>query len=237
MKKVAEAIIRLILVLTVGRTIGYFLPHIYSQRGTYLGTLASLLSNPLPTAVGFIYGLSTDGERIMKGTLVILSTLLLFTVGTASVLHAWRGGPEGDMGYGSAPYGAAVLADPNLDPTTEQAARIRALDEKYLREIKPLKDQLYGKSRELRSAWLQTTPDRNKINDLQNDVTNLRGQMREKMTAHRLEVLNVLTSEQQAKVQAYDARRDYGSGKGMRGRGKITGFSPNPAVPTTGGDK
>jgi len=235
-KRVAETIIRLILILTVGRTIGYFLPHIYSQGETYLGTLASLLSNPLPTATGFIYRLSTDGERIMKGTLVILSTLLLFTVGTASVLHAWRGGPEG-MGYGSAPYGAIVLADPNLDLTTEQAARIRALDEKYLREIKPLRDQLYGKSRELRSAWLQTTPDRNKINDLQNDVTNLRGQMRVKMTAHRLDALNVLTSEQQAKVQAYDARRAYGAGKGMRGRGKITGFSPDPAVPTTGGDK
>ncbi|MCX5827799.1 MAG: Spy/CpxP family protein refolding chaperone [Deltaproteobacteria bacterium] len=237
MKKVAETIIKLILVLTVGRTIGYFLPHIYYQGGTYLGTLASLLSNPLPTATGLIYGLSKDGEKIMKRTLVILSTLLLFTVGTTSVLHAWRGGPEGGMGYGSAPYGAVVLADPNLDLTTEQAAQIHALDEKYLREIKPLKDQLYSKGVELRSAWLQTTLDRININDLQKDVTNLRGQMWEKITAHRLNVLNVLTPEQRAKVQAYDARRAYGSGKGMRGRGGMTGFPPNPAVPITGGNK
>ena len=129
MKKVAETILKLIMVLTVGRTIGYFLPHIYHQGGTYLGTLAALLSNPLLTATGLIYGLSTDGERIMKRTLVILSTLLLFTVGTASAVHAGRGG---------------------------------------------------------------------------------------------LDVLNILTPEQQAKVQAYDARRDYGSGNGMRGRGRLS---------------
>jgi len=236
-KKIAKTIIKLLLVLSVGRTIGYFLPHIYSQGGTYLGTLASLLSIQLPTATGLVCRLSTNGERMTKRTLVILSTLLLFTVGTASVLHAWRGGPEGGMGYGSAPYGAVVLADPNLDLTTEQTARISALDEKYLRDIKPLKDQLYGKSRELRSAWLQKTLDRIKINDLQKDVTNMRGQMREKITAHRLEVLNILAPEQQAKVQAYGARNGYGSGKGMRGRGNMTGTLPNPAFPDTGGDK
>jgi Spy/CpxP family protein refolding chaperone len=173
----------------------------------------------------------------MKRTLVILSTLLLFTVGTASVLHAWRGGPEGCMGHGSAPYGTVVLADPNLDLTTEQAAQISAVDEKYLREIKPLKEQLYGKGRELRSAWLQTTLDRPKINDLQKDVTNLRGQLREKITAYRLEVLSLLTPEQQEKVQAYDARHGYGYGKVMRTRGHMTGTLPNPALPITGGDK
>jgi Spy/CpxP family protein refolding chaperone len=237
MKKVAETILKLLLVLTVGRTVGYFLPHIYYQGETYLGTIASLLSNPLLAATGVVYGLSRDGARIMKRTLVILATLLLFTVGTASVLHAWRGGPEGGMGYGGAPYGAVMLADPNLDLTTEQAARINALDEKYLREIKPLKEQLYGKGGELRSAWLQATPDRIKISDLQKDVANLRGQMREKINAHRLDVFNVLTPEQQTKVRAYDARRDYGAGKGMRGRGGMTGAPSNHAFPITGGDK
>jgi Spy/CpxP family protein refolding chaperone len=236
MKRVAETIVKLLLVLTVGRTIGYFLPHVYSQGETYLGTIASLLSNPLLTTTGLIYGLSRDGERIMKRTLIVLSTLLLFTVGTASVLHAWRGGPEG-MGYGSAPYGAFVLADPNMDLTTEQAAHIRALDEKYLQESKPLKEQLYGKGGELRSAWLQTTPDRAKISDLQKDVTNLRSQLREKMTAQRLEILNLLTPEQQAKVQVYGAGRGYGYGKVMRTRGHMIGTLPNPALPITGDDK
>ncbi|MEI6313974.1 MAG: hypothetical protein WCO89_03825 [Syntrophus sp. (in: bacteria)] len=43
MKKVAETIVKLILVLTVGKTIGYFLPHVYYQGETYLKTLAPLL--------------------------------------------------------------------------------------------------------------------------------------------------------------------------------------------------
>lgn len=153
------------------------------------------------------------------------------------MLHAWREGPDSGMGHGRASYGAFVLADPNLDITTEQAAQIRDLDEKYLREIKPLKDQLYSESRELRSAWLQTTLDRININKLQKNVTNLRGQMREKMTAHRQDVLNILNPEQKVKVQAYDTRRDYDSGKGMRGRGGMTGSPQNPADPITGGNE
>jgi hypothetical protein len=45
-----------------------------------------------------------------------------------------------------------------------------ALAEKYLQEIKPLQDQLYRKRGELRLSWLQTKPDRSKINYLQKDV-------------------------------------------------------------------
>lgn len=64
MKKVAETIVKLILVLTVGRTIGYFLPHIYYQGGTCLRTLASLLR----TGYLLLPGSSTDCQRMEKGS-------------------------------------------------------------------------------------------------------------------------------------------------------------------------
>jgi len=75
---------------------------------------------------------------------------------------------------------------------------------------------MYGMRNELRSAWLQTTPDRDKITALQRDATNLRNQMQEKMTAHRLDLFWVLTPEQQAKVHAYGAGRGVPKRAGYR---------------------
>lgn len=145
----------------------------------------------------------------MKKSLVLLSVLFLFAMGAMTTVHAWRRGPGSMMGYGSDCYGAGVLANPNLNLTEEQAARIRALDEKYLGEIKPIQDQFYDKRGELKLEWLQRTPDHSKINALQQEVTNLRNQMREKMTGHRLDVLKILTREQQAIMQDYRPGRGF----------------------------
>ena len=60
MKRVAETISKLILVLIVGRTIGYFLPYIYCQGGTYFRTLVTLLSKSVLTVTGLSYGLSPE---------------------------------------------------------------------------------------------------------------------------------------------------------------------------------
>jgi Spy/CpxP family protein refolding chaperone len=91
----------------------------------------------------------------------------------------------------------------------EQAARLRALDEKYGQEIEPIREQLYGKGRELKSEWLQTVPHRGKITILQGDVAKLHERLREKMANHRTDLLKVLTPEQQAHVP------DDGPGRGL----------------------
>ena len=137
----------------------------------------------------------------MKKKLVVLSVLFLFAMGAMTTVYAWRRGQGGMVGYGSDCYGAGVLANPNLNLTEEQAVRIRALDEKYLGEIKPIQDQFYSARGELKWEWLQRTPDHSKISVLQQEVTNLRNQMRGKMTGHRLDVLKVLTPEQQANIK------------------------------------
>jgi len=75
---------------------------------------------------------------------------------------------------------------------------------------------MYGMRNELRSAWLQTTPDRDKIITLQRDASNLRNRMEEKMTACRLDLFQVLTPEQQAKVRADGAGRGVPKRAGYR---------------------
>ena len=111
------------------------------------------------------------------------------------------------IGYGNGYDCSALTSNAKLILTGEQVARIRAIDEKYGREIRPIREQLYSKGRELKAEWLQTEPDRDRIEVMQGEATMLRERMRAKLAAHRTEVLKVLTLEQRAHLP------DDGSGR------------------------
>ena len=137
----------------------------------------------------------------MKKVLAILSALFLLMQGTAMAARAGRDRIDrGMMGYGKGYDCSSLTANAKLKLTEEQAARLRALDEKYAQEIDPIREQLYDKGRELKSEWLQKEPDRGKIKALQGEAAKLQERMRAKMAAHRADVLKILTPEQQAYV-------------------------------------
>ena len=116
-----------------------------------------------------------------------------------------------------------------LDLTAEQKEKINTLREAHLKDVKPLQDQLYVKSRELKDLWLAKTPDRESILTLQREVQALRNQLMDKLTTYRLDAWQLLTPEQQAKVRPYGPERrpprvrgpgmmgDHENGRGMRG--------------------
>jgi len=104
--------------------------------------------------------------------------------------------------------------------TAEQTEKINAMREAHLKDIQPLRDQVYSKSKELRTLWLAATPDREKITALQKEAQGLRDQLTDKLTTYRLELRKILTPEQLAKVQAYGSGRGMarmGGGPGMMG--------------------
>lgn len=137
----------------------------------------------------------------MKKAIMIVSTLFLLTQGTAMAARPGRDRIErGPMGYGRSYDCPSLMANAKLRLTAEQAAQIRALDEKYGQEIEPIREQLYGKGQELKAEWLLTNPDRGKIEALRGEVAELRKRMRAPLAAHRAEVLNVLTLEQRVHV-------------------------------------
>ena len=144
----------------------------------------------------------------MKKAIAILSVLFLLTQGSAMAARAGRDRTErGMMGYGRGYDCSSLEANAKLKLTTEQAARISALDEKYAREIDPIREQLYDKGRELKAEWLQTEPDRGRIEILQGEVAKLRERMRAPLAAQRAEVLKVLTLEQRAHLPDDGPRR------------------------------
>ena len=144
----------------------------------------------------------------MKKAIVIISALFLLTQGTAMAARAGRDRIVwGMMGYGKDYDCSSLTANAKLKLTTEQVTRLQALDEKYGQEIEPIREQLYSKGQELKAEWLQTAPNRSRIEILQGEAVKLREQMRAPLAAHRAEVLKVLTLEQRAHLP------DDGSGR------------------------
>ena len=158
----------------------------------------------------------------MKRGMIAAAVIVLAAIAAspATAHREWQGG------YGHGPGNVADIAGiSGLNLSAEQTQRIAALREAHRRDIRPLQEQLMGKGRQLRELWLAKTPDRERILALQSEVHDLRGRLLEKLATYRLEVLRMLTPDQQAKVQAFEAERHMGrmGGAGM-GRGPIPGW-------------
>ena len=161
-------------------------------------------------------------------TLTIITMLLFLAVAVSPSLAArGRGmGPGGPGGGGC--IDPTVLKELNL--TAEQKAKISALREAHLKEVKLLHDKLFSLKGDLRLLWLEKNPDREKIAAKRKEIRGLRDQLQDKRDAYFLEVLNVLTPEQKESFRAACPGgghgpemwhgRDYGhgpGGPGMRG--------------------
>jgi Spy/CpxP family protein refolding chaperone len=133
-------------------------------------------------------------------------------------------------GYGSGPGNVEdIAAERGLDLTAEQKEKINTLREAHLKDLRPLQDQLFIKSRELKDLWLAKTPDRESILMLQREVQALRNRLVEKLTTYRLDAWQLLTPEQQVKIRPHGPARgparigrpgmmgDHENGRGMRG--------------------
>jgi Spy/CpxP family protein refolding chaperone len=164
----------------------------------------------------------------MKKLMTVVAVIALAAV-VASPAMAYRGMRGGyDRGPGNF---AQMDVTRGISLTSEQTEKINALREAHLKDVKPIQDQLYAKSGDLRNLWLAKTPDQEKILALQKEVQNLRGQMTEKGTTYRLEARKVLTPEQLTKIQSYGLGRGMArSGAGMArmggGPGMMDGRAP-----------
>jgi Spy/CpxP family protein refolding chaperone len=89
---------------------------------------------------------------------------------------------------------------------------------------------MFAKRGDMRLLWLDKNPNDDKIMATQKELQSLRDQMQDRMTAHRLAVLKILTPEQQSAMQSYGGRgmgmgRGFGMGFGA-GQGGCQGGGP-----------
>ena len=157
--------------------------------------------------------------------ITVIAAFLLVVASTTWVMAGPRGkGYGGGGGWGMPP---SALASLNL--TTEQSDKIRALRESLLKEITPIRAQLFTKRAELRLLWMQTTLDPGKIRAAQKEVRDLMEQIQDKRTNFRLAFRNILTPEQVSKLLVHGFGKGFGSrwGRG-KGAGPGSGWSGCP---------
>ena len=115
-----------------------------------------------------------------------------------------------------------------MNLTPEQAGQIFDLKEKFHADTAGLRKQMMVKQAELAALWEAEKPDQNAIQAKQKELNALRDQMREKMTAFRLE----------AKKIAPDCNMGMGMGmgEGCCGMGPGMGHGPGKSMgPGPGG--
>jgi zinc resistance-associated protein len=151
----------------------------------------------------------------MKKNILIVIVAVFALALVASAAMAWNPGYGRGAGYGPG-YGNPPIS--NLTP--EQATKIQAIQQATFKETSPLQQQLFAKRTELRGLWLSRNPDQAKINALQKEILNVRGQLQEKTTNSRFEMRKVLTPEQQAQLSVYGPGMGYGKGRMGGGMGR-----------------
>jgi Spy/CpxP family protein refolding chaperone len=156
----------------------------------------------------------------MKRNAIVGFCAILALALVATVVLAWGPGfgPMFGRGFGGPPKGVPPIPD----LTAEQSAQIQALRDGFLKEIEPLREDLFTKGTELRTLWSSPDPDAAAVTAKQKEILALQSELQEKATTLGLEIRKVLTPEQLAQLPAFSQNGTFGPGAGF-GPG---GFGP-----------
>jgi Spy/CpxP family protein refolding chaperone len=160
----------------------------------------------------------------MKKTAIVGFCAILAMALVATVALAWGpgSGPWFGRGFGGPAYGVPPLPD----LTAEQSAQIQALRHGFLKEIEPLREDLFTKGTELRTLWCSSNPDAASVTAKQKEVLALQSKLQERATTLGLEIRKVLTPEQLDQLPAFSRDGTFGPGAGFgpRGFGPLMGM-------------
>jgi len=150
----------------------------------------------------------------MKKTIIIglCLTLAVALIGTAALAWGPGFGRGFGPGFGAGP-GSGYPAIPNL--TAEQSAKIKVLQEAFLKENEALQKDLAAKGEDLRSLRFAPNSDAAAFRAKQEELFSLRTQLQEKGNNLRLEIQKVLTPEQLAQLPTVGPGRGFGPGAGF----------------------
>ena len=156
----------------------------------------------------------------MKRKLTTLMGFLLAALISTSA-YAYGGEGRGHGGWMDGDGKRCVQGGfKKLNLTSEQKAKLDALEGECKKETQPLQEKMMAKRAELRTFWLENNPDAGKIKAAQKEMSILRDQMIDKMTTFRLSALAILTTEQKAEVQKFYQEKGSGEYKHKQGKGR-----------------
>jgi Spy/CpxP family protein refolding chaperone len=148
--------------------------------------------------------------------IIITSIGVLAAVALAATVFAvgpgWGRGHGGGEFYGGGCNWDKIKTIPGINLTAEQTAKIDAIRETGMKDVKPILDKLFIKRGDLKLLWLEKNPNQKKISETKKEIRALRDQMEDKIDNYRLEALNLLTPEQREKLKSYRHGHDFGPG-------------------------
>lgn len=150
-------------------------------------------------------------DLIKTSGLIVMALMLVTTVYAQSPRQGNRG---------SGPYGqgkASMSAHLSLDLTTEQEEAMKSLRTENYKTMKPLKNKMAELKAREKTLMSEETVDLKAVNKVIDDQTDLMNQMRKIQATHKVEVKEILTDEQEMKLEQrsqFKRNRAQGSKRG-----------------------
>ncbi|MBW2276208.1 MAG: periplasmic heavy metal sensor [Deltaproteobacteria bacterium] len=121
-------------------------------------------------------------------------------------------------GRGRGQRGLAGRLAAALELTAEQKIEIQKLKAQMIEELAPAKAELGELRDQMRKLWEADNPSKKKIMAVHAEMDTQRNKIRARKVEFRLDVLNLLTPDQRAKLKQLKAKR--GKQRGKRGGGR-----------------
>ena len=132
----------------------------------------------------------------MKGVRIAVAVLIV-AVFLAPMVWA----ESGAWGHGMGLHGAISLEMAStLNLTEDQKQIFQELREAYSNEMAPLRNQLFSKKAEMRMLWDGSSPDREKLSAMHEEISTLRQRLNQLAVQYQMDCRDVLTPVQQAKL-------------------------------------
>jgi zinc resistance-associated protein len=171
-------------------------------------------------------------SKLTRKSLLVAAILLIAGVAIAFA-HGGRGGYGGYMG-GSGNhmkgYGGHMMDDNGYGPhmrgdrrgygrnlSEEDAAKLEQERKQFFEQTRPLREQMDEKAQALRQEMNQENPDKAKLSQLQQELSELRGQFDQKRIEHRLEVRKILPEGAAGPGSGHGRGFGRGAGRGNGG--------------------
>ena len=100
-----------------------------------------------------------------------------------------------------------------LNLTDDQMQIIQELRDVFSNKMAPLQNQLLSKKAEMRLLWEGSSPDREKISAMHQEISGLRQQINQMAEQYQMDCLDVLTPDQQTKLAETATERHKTGGK------------------------
>ena len=163
--------------------------------------------------------------------ITLLSALLIVPV--AVWAHSWGRGGGHMMGYWGGGPGYYDQNDRGYTTlNSEQQEKLANLDRKFFDETRALRDKLWSKSAELNALLSETAPDTGKVSKVQNEISELRAKIDEKVVNNEIEARKIAPDARFGGGYGNDGHMmgGYGMGYGRGGNGMGYGMGYGPGA-------